>query len=278
MSEVTHWLAAVDYVRMSWRAGSMDEEGYSLLWPKLRGCAQEAAGAGIEVETVKMLGYIGLKAGPLFLGLSYQGAMLQASGLTAQLVCELGLVPDNVSRMDLQATVWLREDDEGLARRVADDVEEAYKGRRGRRPAVRYIDGYGRGNTAYVGSRGKRAVFIRVYDKARESGESVYSGAWRYEAELTDDYARDAYYTAMESRFGEPMIARLLIGYLDLRGVSLSLPNESRGFDRASLPRGATTRERRLAWLQKQVRPTVERLMLDGVSREELVSLLGLSG
>lgn len=277
MLGIVQWYASVDYVRMTWRPGSMSDESFSLIWPKLLGVAQEAQGAGTTSETVKMLGYIGVKAGSVFLGRSPQGAMLQASGLSAQLVCEMGLCPDNVSRMDLQATVWQVEHSEGIARQVADNVAEEYKGRRGRRPHIRHIDGYGRGDTVYVGSRGKRAVFIRVYDKWRESNEDVYKGAWRYEAELTDEYAVTCYYEALEAGFGEPMIARLLMGYLAMRGVVLSLPNEGLRFPRASIPRSLSSLERRLRWLATQVAPALQKMLLDGVTREDLLSVLGIS-
>jgi hypothetical protein len=148
--------------------------------------------------------------------------------------------------------------------------------RKGKRPAIRHIDGFGEGDTTYIGTRGKKAVVLRIYDKGKESGQPEYQNAWRYEAELTDQYATMCYYECLDTSWGEDMLARLLVGYCRMRGVALELPSGLQPFDRASLPRPATGTERRLAWLRTQVAPSLQRLMLDGVDPSEIMIALGL--
>jgi hypothetical protein len=252
----------------------MDDEQFSLVWPRVRKCAADTIEGSAQTEIIRMMGYTGWKCGSVFLGRSDQGAMLQASGISAQAVCELGLWPDNVSRIDLQATVWLDVYSPDVAREVAEGALRAFSGRRGRKPAIRHINGYGRGDTAYIGTRGKKAVMIRVYDKQKESGNSAYDKAWRYEAELTDQYAMDCYATCIEAGFGEQMIAKMLMGYLKLRGVEIELGDVGRGFDLKSLPKQESTNERRIKWLAEQVAPTVERLQLDGVDLSVILDAL----
>jgi hypothetical protein len=276
MRKIEMWYAACDYIRMTWRAGSLDDEQFSMLWLKCAAAVRATTDSVMQSEMVRMIGYTGWKLGQLFVGRNEQGAMIQASGSLAQAICELALCPDNVSRMDIQATVWLDAYDSQVARSAAKEAQGSFIGRRGRTPRIRHIDGYGGGDTAYIGTRGKNAVVIRIYDKEKESGCEEFASAWRYEAELTDGYARDCYYECIGAGFGEPMIARLLTGYCLMRGVTLALPGESKPFDRRSIPKVATTNERRLAWLRAQVAPSVQRLMLDGVDPSEVMKALGL--
>jgi len=115
-----------------------------------------------------------------------------------------------------------------------------------------------------------------VYDKEKESGDEVYESAWRYEAELTDQYAVDAYWNLMEAKFGEPMTARLVLGYLKMRGLELKVPDQAKAFDIARLPKEESSVERRLRWLETQVEPAIQRLLLAGVDPSDIRSRLGL--
>lgn len=275
--QIEQWYAAIDYIRMTWKVSSMNDERFGLVWPKVRGIASQVENGVGQGEFTRMLGYTGMRAGKVFLGSSDQGAMLQASGIAAQMVCELGLHPDNVSRMDLQSTVWFNVYYPGLAKEAADEVVNAYRFRRGRKPAIRHIVGFGGGDTLYIGTRGKRGVMIRVYDKEKESKEAVFDNSWRYEAELTDVYATEAYWACADGKWGEPVIARLLMGYLKMRGLELSLKGEAAGFDLKSIPKDKSSTERRLAWLASQVRPAIQRLELDGVDLGEILSALGIT-
>jgi len=268
--------SAVDYVRMTWKQSGMRSDQFSNIWPKLHQVAQQAGNGKLETEDCKILGYIGNRCGPVFIGRGPEGGIIQASGHCAQLVCELGLQPDNVPRLDLQITQWYSSYDAAVALRGRDEAGVAHASRRGRKPARRYIDGCGDGDTLYLGSRGKKSVFIRVYDKEKESGDEVYESAWRYEAELTDQYAVDAYWNLMEAKFGEPMTARLVLGYLKMRGLELKVPDQAKAFDIARLPKEESSVERRLRWLETQVEPAIQRLLLAGVDPSDIRSRLGL--
>lgn len=269
--------AAVDYVRLTWRRASLKEDRFTNLWPRLHAVAQTVSDGELVTEPARVLGYFGNRAGPVFLGRSDQGGLLQASGFSAQLVCELGLCPDGVPRLDAQVTIWYDQYDSDVARRAAQEAGEAAAGRRGRKPARRLVTGYGAGDTCYLGTRGKKSVFIRVYDKQKESGDAVWTNAWRYEAELSDDYAVRAYWEMMEARFGETMVRRMVIGYLRMRGLELSVEDGECGFDAASIPKEESSTSRRLRWLGDQVAPAIARLIADGVPLAEILSAIGMS-
>lgn len=275
-TKVGAWYAAVDYVRMTWRPqwdyGSLVHDLSKLCLVAGKGSSSEV----VRAEPAAILQYHGWRWGKCFLGEAEQGLMLQASGLSAQYIIEARLTPDNISRLDLQVTVWMTEDTPNVAVDVARDAVEARERARGRRVAVRLIEGFGAGDTAYIGTRGKKAKFLRVYDKWRESGDSEYMNAWRWECELTDVHAVMAYWNIADTGNGPELIRRLVAGYFAERG--LWVPGEDAGpaLEPWRLPKDIGSDERRLRWLAAQVAPAIEKMLARGVDMADIKRALGL--
>lgn len=272
------WYAAVDYVRMTWRPGADRQHLRDDLGRMALEIGVERGWRGEVVRSQKILGYEGVQAGSCFVGEGYQGLMLQASGIAAHSVIERDLQPENVSRLDLQCTVSFETYHPHIATKAQADTLIWRDMHKGRRYKVRHIDGSGDGDTLYIGARGKRGVMIRIYDKYKESKSEEYTNAWRWEAELTDDYALSCYRHIRHEGSTEQVILMLLRGYLRSRGVDTPTIVGASLVERESIPVPASTNERRLAWLRAQVRPAIDKLVAAGVDSRDIAAILGLSG
>lgn len=151
-------------------------------------------------------------------------------------------------------------------------------GKPGKPYKVRLIDGFGDGDTLYVGARGKRSKFLRLYDKWLESNkDEMWLNAWRYEAELSDNHAVEAYNTIQDIEQSEQSVAYVLAGYYKERGIDLPVRLEAGLWPASKFQKRDTDDERRLKWLEEQIRPTIDKMMARGVSYDAIRQALGLS-
>lgn len=179
--------------------------------------------------------------------------------------------------MDIQLTCWYDRDFPSLAAALSGVAFRAGVGGRGRKARVRLINGFGSGDTLYVGTRGKEAKFLRIYDKWRESGlKDDWRHAWRFEAELTDGYARVALRALEVGTLTAPECLAALEPFFTERGIRLPA-DEMWGIAPSSrLPREESSTYKRLMWLHNQVRPAIDKMLADGVPLSELRQVLGL--
>lgn len=148
----------------------------------------------------------------------------------------------------------------------------------GRPYKVRLIDGFGDGDTVYIGARGKKSKFLRLYDKYLESNkDEMWKNAWRYEAELTDVHAVEAYNTIQDLEQSEHSIAFVLAGYYKERGIDLPVRPEAGLWPASKFQKRETDDERRLKWLKEQVGPVIDKMLMRGVSYDDIRQALGLS-
>jgi len=224
------------------------------------------------------MGYDGERIHNVAWGQGEQGFILQASGVGAREASLLVLPYTSCARLDVQATFWLAADDAGLASRVDATVASFKRRKKGRPVSNRLVSTHGDGDTAYVGVRGKKAKFLRCYDKWRESKyEEGYRHAWRYEAELTDDHARLCL-SKLEGLPKTPQtVLSLVAGYYRERGVVLPDVGDCAPISPEALPRDEGSDARRLRWLRDQVRPTVEKMLARGIPYWEILEALGVS-
>lgn len=184
----------------------------------------------------------------------------------------------NVPRIDLQATLWYQTDTEGTARDVAIVADTFRRGKRGRPVSIRHIEGYGDGDTCYIGTRGKKSRYLRVYDKWRESKrEEAYRYSWRFEAELTDEFARDAFGTYQDAGRSVHAVYGQVLGYFGQRGIALPELDGVRPIEPSALPKDENSTERFLRWLEAQVRPALEKGIARGADVDAVVQALGLT-
>lgn len=270
------WSADVDYVRLTMKHGA-DEEYYASLY-KSGACEVMAAADGEVVEPRRWaaMGYTGLNYGLVQVGSGREGYIYQASGWAAAHTRALGLPWDNCSRVDVQVTLWYASDCSAQIRVQADRcaITEGRKGGSGRN--VRFIEGYGRGDTAYIGSRTSDR-FIRIYDKDRESkGDFQYENALRYEVEFKGDLAGQVWEAYGGSRVAPEAYAGLVADELRRASVYVKGLYTLRGARSPQSSKGAPSIDSRLAWLDRSVAPAVEGLLASGYRRDYLIELLGL--
>lgn len=273
------WTAGVDYYRATYRS-KRDEGLESRIIREMERIGGERIQGLYRWEPWKWMGYDGFRLGTMSYGYGGSGAYLyQASGVAANEVFDVHLPFTKVPRLDVQVTIWYEKRREDIAQACASASNAARYGRRGRPWGVRYISGFGNGDTTYVGTRGKKTKFLRIYDKEREAvGEESYLGAWRFECESTDDYAREAAHTLYDLGCSAQAVAAVVQGLFRERGISLDNACRQEPIAAARLPKDEGSTERRLRWLGTQVRQAIDKLIADGVDLSLISDALGLSG
>lgn len=270
------WYATFDYVRLT-RKVQQDGEAAKAVYGKAAR-ASVASSEG-EVPTFKpwaWLGYYGETCGNVSYGAGSQGTILQASGWAADNLQGMAVPFDGAPRVDVQVTVWLGRDTPGYAAGFSLASLEAREGAHGGKWAVKLIQGFGAGDTLYLGSRQSNA-FVRIYDKWRESGmKDEYRHAWRFEVELKNEAAKEVWTGAHSAKQSPETIAGWVRWYLARWGVQLPATVSSVLAASPERPNRETDNERRLAWLHNQVRPSIEKMLAAGVPIERVLGALGL--
>jgi DNA relaxase NicK len=131
------------------------------------------------------------------------------------------------------------------------------------------------GNTLYLGRR-VSDVFMRVYDKHRESKLDHYKGCWRFEVQYNNRAAWTTMQALAEHNFDDEWLRDRVLSEFMKRGISgAGLKRGTCAVPFRRDPRPASSSSSRLAWLKSQVRPTVDQLVQAGY-REEVLVALGL--
>lgn len=271
------WHADIDYTRFTIRRAA-DEGMESALGSAFERIAGESISGPYTWEPFAAMGYRGYRLGSCAYGYrDDQGYLCQGSSLGARPLFDLRLPVSNYSRLDVQITFWYESDRPIIAKAAAAGSSYARAGARGRPWSVRYISGYGDGDTCYIGTRGKKSKFIRIYDKWREADRSEhYRYAWRMEAELTDVHARNAAGHLLDTGVSRETVAALVSGLLAERGITVPPLEGVRAYPPDRLPADDGNIRRRLLWLETQVAPAVDKLMALGVSSTWIQDALGL--
>lgn len=135
------------------------------------------------------LGFDGYKCEGLFFGRREHDVMLCLSGsLSHDLGRDAIAVASNVSRLDLQVTLFTMGEEVQLARDTWAHLKQVPKGN-GRPRSFSMVIGHPVGQTLYLNSRASDN-FGRLYDKGVESKISPAGMLWRYEVEFKREVAR----------------------------------------------------------------------------------------
>jgi len=158
-----------------------------------------------------------------------------------------------VTRVDLCVDVFMSEVVEKLARKLYD----TYKGK----SEVKLVESL-TGDTFYCGSRQSESM-VRIYDKSAEYGEER-GRVWRFEVEIKKELANLTVQTLEKE--GQRVIGELVWSTMRDKGLPTpAIPDKVR-IERSST--GIITHERKIAWLSRQVRPTVDYLKRIGKEAE----------
>jgi hypothetical protein len=227
--------------------------------------------------------------GPIAYAESRNSILVQASGIASDpvfLACkEKGLVV-KPTRLDPQVTVALGMDDPAYARRMAELADRyRYSGAREGRPfKVHLRDGKGDGDTLEIGTR-ESEVMLRLYDKHREGFKTPHrkmvqadqfpAGTWRFEGQTKDTAAKQLYERLCAAPGLAEGVLREVRGLFEDRGIPLP------GGEGAAPPlrelKHRSDVQRSLEWVASAVRPTVDKLIVEGYEAE-LFAVLGLAG
>lgn len=217
--------------------------------------------------------YHGWQAGRVRWAQYGQSTLLALSGDLAERAFDVVYpLATNFSRIDAAVTVRLAEYGPDLGREAYEQAEPHWQ------PGARYpepsqFETPRGGTTFYLGKRSADR-YLRLYDKQAESKDPHYLGCWRYEVESKGTVAASL---ALACPRGTDRSA-FCQGYVHDAFNSRRVTPWFGPSDEPVLVRGFRRRadaDRSLAWLQRSVRPTLERLGAGGFVRE-MYDALGL--
>jgi hypothetical protein len=234
---------------------------------------QEQVGAGKEVKRATLRDYTGWRGEHLFVGMREQDSIIVASqDVSARHWKPVSLAARNVSRLDVQASVWTHGEQPQLARWSYQKLRRSPP-KRGRPRSYTLIQTHPHGETLNVGKRQSDA-YGRLYDWSSAHGQDIPQTIWRYEVEYKRSYAL-AHSRAL-SAVDDPRTSAAELVHRWFTSKGLQLPwsvAESRlsnGVDMRSPERDT------LAWFRSSLSKTVRRA-IERHGAQAVVDALGLS-
>jgi hypothetical protein len=246
--------AGIDYNRITTqnfrRAGNLEDAFWRIVMRDKQ--------LGYEVQSGGAFGFVGKKTRHALYGRKKDWSMLQVSGYEAKTTCQLALEHTQSTRLDLQLTVWVGE--LAVEQIIFDAYADAcdHKRAKSRPIEVTLIEKRRRAQTVYLGSRSSD-IYCRIYDKFAESGKEEYRGCVRYEVEFKGRMSKAIWQSLVLHKTTLYDQLKMVFKIYDERGVKIPLDD----LDHADIiiPKpDKTTNENTLAWLSRQVAPTVKRM------------------
>ena len=272
------WSAHIDWITTTWPADAGIQLGTAVeaLWSWYCQLDKGVTGGG-PLQRWAWQGYVGWQMGSLCIGERLDSTIVRVSGALAHMYWQANKpTGHNVSRLDICIDIWhAKMPDEMIALHNGEALQYR-SGIEGRPYAIAHVNGYGGGDTLYLGSRSSE-TFGRIYNKEQESnGKPEYEGCTRYEVEYKGETARQVVSRVGGRRNDSRCIAAEVQSVLIRRGIDLSDYVGQVGPSRPPAARIATPDDRKLAWLRDQVSPTVKHL-LTVYDRQTILSALGLN-
>lgn len=171
----------------------------------------------------------------------------------------------NVTRLDLQVTVWYNSDQVDTIRNLHKEALRNASGKPKRN--LTHIDNGKKGSTLYIGSRAS-SQFGRIYDKQRQQKNKLgFQNAIRFEVEYKKPLSKEVCrWLMLQERTPDEMAARVL-DWFAARGIEV--PQIGTSADNAiQVGKEPTPLENKLNWLRKTVRPVYRQLVALGYQVE----------
>lgn len=272
--EVEEVRAGIDWISCSLPAEARNREVW--LYEAFN-CLAELADEGHLVQNMGLMGYKGLKVGGSFVGRRDDSVYCQLAGVAASTYFQRIARGDlHISRLDLAVTVRYRTMPTGLGPASYDEATEAdrRRGGAGRRRKIWFMSGSDGGYTLYIGapSSDERA---RLYNKEVQSETPDYARCWRYEVVYRNDRAMAVFESllAMQELYRATMCSSLVGAWYQSRGVPCGWVSTSHHIIRPIQKAVPTDAQKKLKWLQAQVRPSILWLSEHGYTTEMLEAL-----
>jgi|SRR5215213_1414441 len=182
------------------------------------GLLQEEAGRGVEITPARLRDYVGWKAPGIISARRKDDSIcvLSASHALAHWQT-VAREATNVSRLDLQATVWTHGEQPALSRWYYQRVKRLPPSR-GRPRSFSLIQTHPHGDTLYVGKR-QSDCFGRVYDYASAHKKGPPRTLWRYEVEYKRHLALNHANSLLGERVHQGRVESIVASWYDARGV-----------------------------------------------------------
>lgn len=253
--------ATVDYLTVTTKTSeesmAMIDQLYKLLTPEF-----------VTRETNKpwsFKGFHGRSYPGVRFGLREDAAIIMLSGPFAALFWgQISPYRSKCTRIDLAVTVTLPLADTQVAQR-------AYMlGGEARARNLTFVSNSRGGSTTYLGSRFSE-TYARLYDKSAERGDEP-GKVWRYEVE-TKKPKSEAYLSELLRQNSPSLwIAAYVHTYFLTRGI-VPLFSASNIDTAIEIEARVTSKDKQLAWLAGQVKPTVAKLIIAGFEEDARLAL-----
>lgn len=269
-SECVIWSAGVDWLTMTYRP-----EEY-LLWARaLTICevlAEQKAMEGHRPKSGRLRDYEGIKTEGLFWGARADSYIIEASSETADNVARFLIAngcEGRASRLDCQATIQFSNDDETRATQIYDEIrQKKAEGKWQAKMGLTLVETCGRGDSLAIGSR-TSSRYRRIYDKTREQAFKVAPRLWRWEVEHKAEVAQDAL-RAIIAAEETVKISKAIVAAEFVRCGLFHPWMALSAHHQLKTAHAATDDEKRLRWLQTQVRSTFLSLRNNGKESDAL--------
>jgi hypothetical protein len=233
---------------------------------------------GYEMKERSMLGYEGMACGNCFVGYRDTDYMFQWTGFHADDGFDVIWRPDlHISRIDVQTTVKYNPmplDVAKVAYRSAMESNQLLPASRRRKMYI--IVGSDGGDTFYLGSPSSDQRG-RIYNKEVQSEDIYYQRTWRYEAVFRNNHATSiANHIYTSDKTKAQVCADVCAQWFGRRGVPIPWDTDTNATPLPLVRSLPTDIERKLVWLESQVKPTVALLCSLGF-RDIVLTALGLS-
>jgi DNA relaxase NicK len=272
MEAIRELRAGVDWFSGSYTSTELD---YVQLWHSSLEVLRTLETRGMVRQERNLNGYRGISVGGSFVGQRDDGMYLQLSGGAADEWYDWARAwIDSPSRLDIQVTVWFTEPQLMIAQEHRDDARDYNASLpKARRRKIWFIDGGEGSDTLYIGGVHSPSR-ARIYNKHRQSELAQYKHAWRYEGMFRDELAcKYAKLIDNDVMSREHTITKIVAQYCAERGINVCF-GDDRGY--VALPKieaSHTDVERRLLWLSRQVKPTIDWLRESGYTDRVLLAL-----
>ena len=224
------------------------------------------------IKQQKRQGFTGWAAEGLFYGERNQDSMMIASGSRAKDSWQaVANVSDNVSRLDLQTTVWTYNERPHVAKVVYEEIKRGLAGIIPVRNAT-YIEGHPDGETVNLNKRASDQSG-RIYDKASEGRLGLSRSVWRYEVEVRRGAASSALAHLRSDHRTDAVAVRLVHDWFLRRGIAtLFDPSD---FSSTLEIRVGTRPRDTLSWFRDTLSKTVARQISEH-GLDAVITALGL--
>lgn len=240
--------------------------------------ARRETDARAEVAPFRLMGYVGWRTGRVRYGERENAGLIQLSGdLAEQYAGDVIARTDRVSRIDAAVTVQAPGGWRDHGEQVYREASDFYQLHPGAAMPMCVQDAKG-GWTTYLGDRASD-YYLRIYDKGAESRaggdplESLrYADCWRYELEVKGGPATIVADVLTHADDRAEHIRRFLYEYTTRHGIRPLFHEETPlrirpGFTRRS------DYAKKMDWLTKKVRPTVDWCKQNGELGDVLAAL-----